>query len=96
MNSFQKKCSQRCEQLLRQANVQFSKPIRVDGRRETYFIIQFSLNSGNVVELFIYANEAGAMIDGKEWTIFEAPDFDSEEALIAAYAEHVAGLLRPS
>lgn len=93
MNAFQEKCSRLCEQLLRKATTQFSKPIRVDGKRETYFIIQFSLNTGRVVELFIYANEAGVMIDGKEWTIFEAPDFDSEDALIAAYAAHVEKLL---
>lgn len=93
MNAFQEKCWLRCELLLREKNTLFAGPLRVDGRRETYFIIQFSWGA-DAIELFIYANEAGVMVNGKDWTIFEAPDFDSDELLIAAYAQHLAELLK--
>lgn len=43
--------------------------------------------------MFIYDNEAGIMINGTTWTIFESPDFDSEELLVAAFQSHVIGLI---
>lgn len=95
MNKFQEKCWSGCERLLRNSTIPFTGPIRVDGKRETYFIVQFLLNA-NAVELFIYVNEAGVMVNSKEWTVFEAPDFESGDLLIDAYETHVAQLLKKS
>lgn len=79
--------------MFRERNTSFVGPIRVDGRKETYFIVQFPWGA-DTVELFIYVNEAGVMVNGKDWTIFEAPDFDSDDLLIEAYVEHVANILK--
>lgn len=92
MNEFQEKCWSAVEGLLRNSHTPFTGPIRVEGRRETYFIVQFPHNADEI-ELFIYDNEAGIMINGTTWTIFESPDFDSEELLVAAFQSHVIGLI---
>jgi hypothetical protein len=67
---------------------------RGDGKRESYNIVQF-VRGEDTVELFIYVNEAGIMVNANDWTIFEAPDFESEEELIEAYAQHLRTLLSP-
>ncbi len=92
MNKFQEKCWSGCERLLSDAHMPFTGPIRIDGKRETYFIVQFLLNA-DAVELFVYVNEAGVMINAKDWTVFETPDFESGDLLIDAYQKHVAQLL---
>lgn len=92
MNEFQKHCWSACKQRLDEADWEYTGPIQVDGNRETYFIVQLS-QTEETIELFIYTDEAGVMIRGKEWTIFEAPDFDNENELIAAVAGHVDSLV---
>lgn len=92
MNKFQEKCWSKCERLLRDTTIPFTGPIRVDGKRETYFIVQLMANA-DAVELFVYVNEAGVMVNSKDWTVFEAPDFESSDLLIDAYQKHVAKLL---
>jgi hypothetical protein len=93
MNAFQEGCWLRCERLLRETNTPFSGPTRVDGRRETYFIVQFP-RSSDIVELFIYADEAGVMTNGKKWAILEAADFDTSDELIDAFVQQVSKTLK--
>jgi len=93
MNAFQEGCWLRCERVLRETGTPFSGPTRVDGRRETYFIIQFPRRS-DILELFIYADEAGVMKNGKEWTVFEATDFGKSDELIDALVQEVSKTLK--
>ena len=92
MNQFQKMCWRQCKKLLEKVRCSFTGPIPVQGKRETYVIVQFEFGSDRV-ELFIYVDEAGIMINGKSWRIFERADYRTEDELITAYAKHLSLLL---
>ncbi|MBK9694530.1 MAG: hypothetical protein IPO76_03930 [Elusimicrobia bacterium] len=49
----------------------------IQGSKESYFKAEFSIQDRRLLEVFIYEDEAGFMVGGKEWTICEKPDYSS-------------------
>jgi hypothetical protein len=64
----------------------------IHGKKEDYWSAKLAKND-STVDLYIYEDEAGCMIGEKEWSIFERPDFDSDDELIQAYVSHVMQLM---
>jgi len=92
MNTFQIKCWNSCKELLEKFSVSFEEPLRVHGKSEDYYVIKFFINE-NSIELFMYVNEAGIMVNENDWSIVESPDFDSDDELIDALNKNLSGLL---
>lgn len=63
----------------------------VHGKNEDYWYAKYIVN-GSLVEIYVYENEAGYMIDGYKWSPFERPDFESDGALIRAFVSHIVNL----
>jgi hypothetical protein len=59
---------------------------RIEGRRETYYKATLG-GASQAVEIFVYTDEAGFMVDGRDWRIFERPDFASEEDLLENFLD---------
>jgi hypothetical protein len=87
MTEFQNRCLERCRAFLRDdlglPQVTFKEII---GKHETYYKYDFS-NAGQKIELYVYYDEAGFMIDGHDWTICERPDYPHDERLIDSFIE---------
>jgi len=62
----------------------------VEGRKENYWRAAPS-HERPFIELYVYADEAGYMLDGKRWIIFECPDFSTEQELIQKFVSSVIG-----
>ena len=62
----------------------------VEGRKENYWRAEPS-HEKPFIELYVYADEAGYMLDGKKWIIFERPDFSTEQELIQQFVSGVIG-----
>ncbi len=56
----------------------------VVGKRETYLKATVKAPR-HVVEIYIYEDEAGYLLEGGEWTIFEKPDYSSPDELIRTF-----------
>lgn len=56
------------------------------GKKENYFIGKV-IHPPYTVDIYIYLDEAGFGVEGKDWVICERPDYDSDAALIAALIE---------
>ncbi len=86
MTEFQKKCVDAVSAFV--ANIIHDKISfhEVQGKKENYFV-------GNVphpphtVDIYVYLDEAGFGVEGKDWVICERADYDSDAALIAALIE---------
>ena len=89
MTDFQTKCIDACQR--------FSQVMRLElgfqevfgkrnlfGRRERMFVGKV-LRGAHSVEIFVYVDEAGFMVDDKRWFICERSDFDSDEQLINGF-----------
>jgi hypothetical protein len=50
---------------------------KVVGQKETFFQGQI-----DNIDIYIYSDEAGFMINNKDWVICEKPDYSSQEELI--------------
>jgi hypothetical protein len=53
----------------------------VQGKKEDYWHSKPSQEKP-FLELYVYTNEAGYMLNGSVWIIFERPDFATEQELI--------------
>jgi hypothetical protein len=60
----------------------------VEGRKENYWRAA-PFHEKPFIELYVYEDEAGYMLDGKEWIIFERPDFSTEQELIQQFVASV-------
>jgi hypothetical protein len=63
------------------------------GKSETFYKSTIKINN-LIIELYVYLDEAGFMIDRQNWIIFERPDYSSEEQLIESFIERLAGTIR--
>lgn len=89
-SNFQTQCLQRCNDLLGKIpGLEHSGFQEVVGRKETYLKAMVK-GSQRVLEVYIYENEAGYMMVGGEWVIFEKQDYSSADELLQAF---LAGLL---
>jgi hypothetical protein len=92
MNDFQARCWERCHDILQREGISYIGPTQIDGKRESYYLVQLE-REDTTIELYIYVNEAGTMLNRKQWRIFEAPDFADEKQLIDAFVGHVQQLV---
>jgi hypothetical protein len=67
----------------------------IDGNEESYWKLRWAGGS-ELIEAYIYADEAGIMRHGTDWTAFEAPDFRSSTDLISGFLNTLTGMLRDS
>jgi hypothetical protein len=91
VNDFQRRCSQRIGESLQNAgiNVEFAS---VQGNKEDYLRGAFDLGADSF-EVYIYADELGLMANGKHWRIWERPDVDGSDELLADFVENLSKLL---
>ena len=84
-NDFQWSALQRATSAVLDSGFVFLAPCaEVIGRKERYFKCVVE-RAGTQLEIFIYDDEAGVMRNGDDWTIFERPDYDSDEALLSSF-----------
>lgn len=92
MNTFQRRCWEKVEAILREFAVQCAPPAPVTGKSEDYLVAKFQA-AGSDVELYLYSNEAGLSLQGGRWIPFEAPDYRDQEALIEAVGARLRQIL---
>lgn len=95
MTDFQTKCIAACQRFFQglRLDLRFREELEKRrlfnlGRREKFFVGKVALGP-HAIEVFVYVDEAGFMVDDKRWYICERPDFDSDEQLI----EELMGIL---
>jgi hypothetical protein len=54
----------------------------VEGRNENYYVVH--IGGGRPIDVYVYEDSAGVMRGGEKWNPYEAPDYKSQEELIAA------------
>jgi len=64
----------------------------VEGKKEDYWHSKPSREKP-FIELYVYSDEAGYMLNDSEWTIFERPDFETEQELIDRFVASVVNQL---
>jgi hypothetical protein len=85
LTDFQKISLQEVENILRSTpNLECGDFQEVVGKRETY-LKATAKAPRQVVEIYIYEDEAGYLLEGGEWTIFEKPDYSSSGELIETF-----------
>jgi hypothetical protein len=81
---FIRRCIERCKHFLKSSfdkEIEFEKVI---GKTEIYYKAAIAV-SHHKVDIYIYEDEAGFMVDEKDWTICEIQDYSTEEALIESF-----------
>jgi hypothetical protein len=63
----------------------------VIGKKESYYYTTCNIKNYSV-EVYVYEEEAGFMINGNNWTICEKPDYDSEEKLLESFLEKLRNI----
>jgi len=82
---FQERCLGECRNIFRQIRVlRYGDFEKIVGKTETYFKATAE-GPNHALEVYVYQDEAGYMLDGKRWTIFEKPDYRSENELLEAF-----------
>jgi len=79
--NFQKNCVLKCKKFFQEENISFEKII---GGSETYYKAFLKVKK-HTIELYVYDDEAGFMIDGQDWTIYEQPDYPSGDQLVSTF-----------
>jgi hypothetical protein len=92
MNDFQKKAINAVTEATASPTIPHLEFTHVHGKKEDYFTAT-AVRSGESFKIFVYKHEAGCMKNDTEWTIFERPDFATEEALIERFVAHVKAAL---
>lgn len=94
MTPFQSKCINACRSILEAElglpDVIFAETV---GKRETYYKFAFR-QARYMIEIYIYIDEAGFMIDGHDWRICERPDYSSDEELITAFTSKLKNVIQ--
>jgi len=92
MTSFSERC---IAALARELALRRLQPIQFDlvrGKHEAYEyarVVQENLS----VELYVYTDEAGCKLNGRDWTIFEKWDFSDDSDLIREFVAYVIKML---
>ncbi|MBK8275058.1 MAG: hypothetical protein IPK92_04260 [Nitrospira sp.] len=85
LTDFQKSSRQEVESLLRSIpNCEGGGFQEVVGRRETYLRTTVKTLQ-HIIEIYIYEDEAGYMLEGGDWTIYEKPDYSSSDELLMSF-----------
>ena len=83
---------EKCIRTVNEAAVSFGLPPfefkLVEGRKENYWRAT-PVQGKSFIELYVYKDEAGYMLDGREWIIFERPDFSTDQELIQQFVSSV-------
>ena len=66
--------------------------MEINGKRETYYKFTFE-HVGHVIEIYIYLDEAGYMLDDHFWTICERPDYSDDDELIASFTSKLKDVI---
>jgi len=68
----------------------------IEGRKENYWR-STPLLGKPFIDIYVYRDEAGYMLDGKEWIIFEHPDFSTKQELIQRFVTSVVNeMVKPA
>ena len=85
LTKFQRDGLEECESLLEKfPNMEHSGFQEVVGKRETYLKATVKAPQ-HVLEVYLYEDEAGYLLEGGEWIIFEKPDYPSSAELLNAF-----------
>ena len=83
---FQEDCKDHAEAVIQGFSRIESRPfVLMKGREEDYLYADLRYDK-RLIEVYIYEDEAGYMINGKRWRIFEKPDFSGPEELMHAFS----------
>ncbi len=85
LTDFQKSLSQKVESLLLSIpDLEDGGFREVVGRRETYLRTTVKTLQ-HIIEIYIYEDEAGYLLEGGDWTIYEKPDYFSSDELVMSF-----------
>ncbi len=85
LSKFQTDGLQECKNLFEKfPNMEHSDFQEVVGKRETYLKATVKAPQ-HLLEVYIYEDEAGYLLEGGEWTIFEKPDYSSSGELLNTF-----------
>lgn len=84
MTIFQDQLMQKSKELLYNILGQRIEFKEIKGKEEVYFKADLKLED-SYIEVYIYEDEAGYMINGKDWIACEKPDFKDQPQLIEAF-----------
>lgn len=85
ITSFQERCLEECKNIFTQIPaLRYSSFEKIVGKAEMYFKATAD-GLHHALEVYVYEDEAGYMLDGKRWTIFEKPDYRSGDELLQAF-----------
>lgn len=88
MNTFSEKCIQAVNEAAISSGLPPFEFRFIEGRKENYWRAD-PPPENPFIELYVYNDEAGYMLDGKRWIIFERPDFSTEQELIQRFVTSV-------
>lgn len=93
MNEFQRKCIDAVVSFFK--NTAHGKICfqEIRGENENYFVGKASLML-YAVDIYVYCDEAGFGVEGKDWIICERADYDTDADLIAALMEKLKTYLK--
>ncbi|WP_426285999.1 hypothetical protein [Luteibacter sp. E-22] len=92
MDSFSERCIDALNKEIASRRLKTIKFELVHGKHEAYEyakIVQREL----LVELYVYADEAGCKLNDRDWTIFEKWDFSDDKDLIRDFVAYVIKVL---
>jgi len=83
-NAFQREALRKTREELRLPDDHAPTLTWEEGVRECYWRLTWRKDD-ETIEAYIYSDEAGIMRNGKDWTIFESPDYRLPSDLLAAF-----------
>ena len=92
MTPFQEKCIQKCKDYL-ESNTSLKNIVfdLIEGKTENYYFSKLEIGK-HLLEIFIYSDEAGCMVDNNSWIICERPDYKKDDELIEAFIKKLSKL----
>jgi hypothetical protein len=85
ITGFQERCLEECRNLFRLIPaLRYGDFEKIVGKAETYFKATAD-GPHHLLEVYVYEDEAGYMLDGKQWTIFEGTDYRSQNELLETF-----------
>ena len=82
-SKFQRKCIEATERRMDAVGLKVVFDY-FEGNTESYYKATTKTDA-RALEMFVYTDEAGFMINGTEWHVFEKPDYPNEEELIGRF-----------
>lgn len=66
----------------------------INGKEESYGKLTWRFSPARIIEAYVYTDEAGVMVNGREWTVFEGPDYATQKDLLDAFISYLHDTLR--